>query len=40
MLELAELAADARKRPDLDLRFSGVPPHAERLFSRVIDTAE
>ncbi|MEZ5379299.1 MAG: SulP family inorganic anion transporter [Acidimicrobiales bacterium] len=38
--ELAELAADARKRPDLDLRFSGVPPHAERLFSRVIDTAE
>ncbi len=38
--ELAELAADARARADLDLRFSGVPPHAERLFSRVIDTSD
>ncbi len=38
--ELAELASDARARPDLDLRFTGIPPHAQRLFSRVIDAID
>lgn len=35
--ELADLASDARARADLDLRFTGIPPHAERLFHRIIE---
>ncbi len=34
--ELADLAADARTTSGLDIHFVGVPPHAERLFSRVM----
>lgn len=35
--ELADLARDARARADLDLRFTGIPPHAERLFHHIIE---